>query len=236
MARTKKNPNKEPGRIKQMLDVLKMTRRYDPSVTWYLALSVLVPVLIALIVGFVFSPPQDNPIGFVLVIVVGIMAGILVFLIVLGRRAEKAAYGQIAGQPGAVGAVLKGSLRGGWIGSEMPVTMSPKTKDAVYRAVGRGGIVLIGEGPRSRTQRMLEDERRAVTRFLQNVPVSFLYVGPDADSLPLHKIPAKLRRLKPVLRKQEVLAVSNRLTSLGKNAVPIPKGIDPYKTRAPRPR
>ena len=59
---------------------------------------------------------------------------------------------------------------------------------------------------------------------------------PDAESTPLHKISPTLRRLKPALRKQEVLQVSNRLSSLGKNLMPIPKGIDPYKVRAQRSR
>jgi hypothetical protein len=31
-----------------------------------------------------------------------------------------------------------------------------------------------------------------------------------------------------------VLTVNNRLQSLGKNLLPIPKGIDPYKMRASR--
>jgi len=116
------------------------------------------------------------------------------------------------------------------------VAVSPKTQDAVYRAVGRGGVALIGEGPRSRTQPMLETERKNVTRILPNVPVTFLYVGPDAESVPLYKLPAKLRGIKPALRKPEVLAVSNRLNSLGRNGLPIPKGMDPLKARAPRPR
>jgi hypothetical protein len=236
MARREKNPNKEPGRIRQMWDVLQMTRRYDKAVTPILALVTVGPIVLGLVLGFLLAPPADNVIGFVLYVIIGIMAAILLFLIVLGRRAEKAAYSQIEGQPGAVGAVLKSSLRGGWVASEMPVSVSPKTQDAVYRAVGRGGVVLIGEGPKSRTQRMLEDERRSVTRFLANVPVSFVYVGSDADSTPLHKLPAKLRRLKPALRKAEVLAVSNRLKSLGKNNLPIPKGVDPLRARAPRPR
>lgn len=235
MARTK-DPNKEPGRIRQMWDVLKMTRRYDPSVVWLLALVVVVPIAAGLVLGFLLAPPATNVLGFVLYVIIGLMAAVLLFLVVLGRRAEKAAYSQIEGQPGAVGAVLKSSLRGGWIASEMPVTVSPKTQDAVYRAVGRGGVVIIGEGPKSRTQRMVEDERRSVARFLPNVPVSFLFVGPDADATPLHRLPAKIRRTKPVLRKQEVLAVSNRLKSLGKNNLPIPKGIDPMRARAPRPR
>jgi len=157
-------------------------------------------------------------------------------LIILGRRAERAAYSQIEGQAGAVGAVLKNSVRRGWQTSEMPINVSPRTQDAVYRAVGRGGIALIGEGPKSRTQRMLEDERRSVARILPNVPVTFLYVGPDADSIPLYKLAGRLQRIKPALRKAEVLAVGNRLASLSKPPIGIPKGMDPNRMRAQRPR
>ncbi len=237
MARTKDStpkPPKEPGRLKQMYQVLKMTMRYDKLAVWFLLLGFLLPVLAGLVLALLLSP--DQVFGFVLYVITGVLGGVLGFLIVLGRRAEKAAYSQIEGQPGAVGAVLKSSLRRGWTASEMPVAVSPKTQDAVYRAVGRGGVALIGEGPKSRTQRMLEDERRVITRILPNVPVSFLYVGPDADSIPLYKLPTKLRSLKPALRKPEILAVSNRLNSLGKNGLPIPKGIDPMKVRAARPR
>lgn len=225
---------KEPGRLRQMFQVFQMTRRYDKLAIWYLLLAFLLPVLVGLLLAFLLSP--DQVLGFVLYIVAGVLGGVLAFLIVLGRRAERAAYSQIAGQPGAVGAVLKSSLRRGWTASEMPVSVSPKTQDAVYRAVGRGGVALIGEGPRSRTQRMLDDERRNIARILPNVPVTFLYVGPDAESTPLYKLPVRLRSIKPALRKPEILAVSNRLNSLGRNGLPIPKGMDPLKVRAPRPR
>ncbi len=235
MARSK-NSTKEPGRIKQMWDVLQMTRRYDSLAVWYLLLGTLTPIVVAVGLGVWLS--RDNVVGLILYIVAGVLAGVLLFLIILGRRAERAAYSQIAGQPGAVGAVLKSSVRGGWIASEMPINVSPRTQDAVYRAVGRGGVVLIGEGPQSRTQRMLEDERRNVARILPNVPITLLHVGPDPDSIPLHRVPRELRKVKPALRKPEVLAVSNRLTSLskGKSGLPIPKGIDPLRARAPRPR
>jgi uncharacterized membrane protein YeaQ/YmgE (transglycosylase-associated protein family) len=217
-----------------MFQVFQMTTRYDSLAIWYLILAFLLPVLAGLLAAFLLA--SDSVFGFVLYIIAGVMGGVLAFLIVLGRRAERAAYSQIAGQPGAVGAVLKSSVRRGWTASELPITVSPKTQDAVYRAVGKGGVALIGEGPRSRTQRMLEDERRVVTRILPNVPVTFIYVGPDADSTPLFKLPAKLRTIKTALRKPEILAVTNRLNSLGKNGLPIPKGIDPMRARAARPR
>ena len=238
MARTKEpkapKPPKEPGRLKQMVQVFHMTRRYDNRAVWYMLLAFLLPLLAGLLLAFFVS--AGNPVGMILYIVAGIMGGLLGFLLVLGRRAERAAYGQIEGQPGAVGAVLKSSLRRSWVASEMPVAVSPKTQDAVYRAVGRGGVVLIGEGPKSRTTRMLEDERRKVSRVLPNVPVNFVFVGPDEDSVALHKIPSRLNKFKRALNKSEVFAVNNRITSLGKNGLPIPKGVDPMRVRAGRPR
>jgi hypothetical protein len=216
-----------------MWDVFQMTRRYDSLAVWYLLVGTLLPIVVGVALGVFIG---GGPVGMILYIVAGVMGGILLFLIILGRRAEKAAFSQIAGQPGAVGSVLKTSLRGGWQASEMPVAMSPKTYDAVYRAIGRGGIVLIGEGPKSRTQRMLDDERRAVARILPNVPVHLVRVGPDADSVPLYKLAGSFRRYKSALRKSEVIAISKRLASLEKSPVPIPKGMDPMKARAQRPR
>ena len=233
MARS--TPEKEPGRIKQMWQVFQMTRRSDPGITWYLVLAFIVPIALAVVLSIVVY--AGNVIAIILTVVTGVLIGLLLALIILGRRAERAAYSQIAGQPGAVGAVLKNGLRRSWIGSEEPIGFSPRTKDAVYRAVGRAGVVLIGEGPRSRTQPMLEKERASIARLLPNVPVELLYVGPDQDALPLHRIPATLNRLPRKLTKAEVMQVDKRITSVAKvKGLKIPGGIDPQRMRAPRPR
>ncbi|MGN6761301.1 MAG: DUF4191 domain-containing protein, partial [Leifsonia sp.] len=188
-------------------------------------LGVLVAVMIS----------GGNVFTMVMWILAGVLAGVLFALIILGRRAERAAYSQIEGQPGAVGAVLRSSLKRSWRGSEMPVAVNGKTQDAVYRATGRGGVVLISEGPKTRTQRMLDEERRKVNRILPNVPVTIISVGPDADSVPLHKVPRRLSKIKPTHTKAEVLAISNRLQSI-ESQMPIPKGVDPMKVRAQRSR
>lgn len=233
MARTPANAQ-EPGRLKQMWQVFQMTRRYDGNIVWMLILAFIAPIGAAIVLSITLS--SDNVIGIILYSVAGLLLGVLLVLIVLGRRAERAAFAQIEGQPGAVGAVLRSSLRRSWTGSEMPVAVSPRTQDAVYRAVGKGGVVLIGEGPRSRTQPMLEKERANVQRILPNVPVHLLHVGPDADSLRLHRIVPTLAKYKKALSRAEVQAVSNRLASLTRSQLPIPKGMDPMKVRAPRPR
>jgi hypothetical protein len=236
MARAEKPAKKEkqPNRVKQMWDVFQMTRKHDNRAIWLMLLGLIPPIIAGLLAGFLL--PGKTLFSEIAYPIIGLMAGFLLLLIILGRRAERAAYTQIEGQPGAVGAVLKNSVRRGWQTSEMPVNVSPRTQDAVYRAVGRGGIALIGEGPRSRTQRMLEDERRSIARVLPNVPITFLYVGPDADSIPLYKLAGRLQRIKPALRKAEIVAVGNRLSSLAKPPVGIPKGIDPNRMRPQRQR
>jgi hypothetical protein len=86
MARTK-NPNAEPGRIKQMWSVFQMTRRYDKLAIWYLLLGLLLPIVIG--VGLALTIANGSIISIVVYILLGVMAGILAFLIILGRRAER---------------------------------------------------------------------------------------------------------------------------------------------------
>ncbi len=228
MARSAR-PAKEPGRVKQLLDVFHMTRKVDSALIWWMLLAFLVP----LAVGIVLAVLADSVFGAILWVVLGVVSGFLAALIVMNRRAERAAYARMEGQQGAVGAVLRATLRRGWRGSEIPVAVNPRTRDAVYRAVGRPGVVLIAEGPKGRTQRLVDEERRKVSRVAPNVPVSVLRVGPDEGEIRLGQINRNLARLKGTLTRAEVLAVSNRLESLA-GGVPVPKGMDPTKTRPVR--
>lgn len=230
MARSTGRPAREPGRIKQLLDVFQMTRKADSTLVPWMVLAFLVPLLIGVVLAVLIG---GTVLGVVLWIVLGVVAGALAALIVMNQRAERAAYARMEGQQGAVGAVLRATLRRGWRGSEIPVAVNPRTRDAVYRAVGRPGVVLIAEGPKGRTQRLVDEERRKVARVAPNVPVSVLRVGPDEDSIRLGQINRRLGRLKGKLTRAEVLAVSNRLESLA-GGVPVPKGVDPTRTRPVR--
>ena len=118
--------------MKQMWQVFQMTRRYDSSAQWLMLLGFLAPVLVGLALALWLG--EGNGFTIALWIVAGVLAGFLLALVILGRRAERAAYSQIDGQPGAVGAVLRSGLRRGWVGNEMPVAVNGKTQDAVYRA------------------------------------------------------------------------------------------------------
>lgn len=223
---------KRKGRIRQMIEVYRATKPHDPQLPWILLALFVAPVAISLVLAWLIPGSWLN---WVLWPVTGLLLGLLLVMITLGRRAERVAYRQIAGQPGAVGAVVQGALRRSWRGSEVPVALN-RNQDAVYRVVGRGGVVIISEGSRQRTQRMAKDEERKIRRALRNVEIVHLYVGPDEGAVPIENLSKTLTKLKPKLSRSEVTAVYSRLTSLQAAPVGIPKGMDPNKVRAQRPR
>jgi len=219
----------------QLWRVFQMTRKADKWIVPLLIVMFVVPVALGIVLPLTVLPA--GILTTVLWILSGIMTGVLLVLVVLGNRAETIAYKQIEGQAGAVGAVLQNGLRRAWQASEYPVAVNPRSRDAVYRAVGKCGVVLIAEGPKTRTKKMLEDERRHIARAVPQVTIHYLHVGPDENSVPLRKLRKAMNGLKKELNKAEVLAVANRLESLKKpGAMPIPKGMDPMKARAPKPR
>jgi uncharacterized SAM-binding protein YcdF (DUF218 family) len=223
---------KEPGRLKTMWSIFQMTRKNDKAALPLMLLAFFGPIVVVVVLAIVM---RQDVLWFVLWVISCVLIGLMLAMMTLTWRAEKIAFSQIEGRPGAVGAVLKSGLRGNWTTSEMPVAVNPRTQDAVYRAVGKPGVVLIAEGPRERVARLVGEEQRKLKRIVPNVPVNVLEIGPDS-SLELRKMTKSMRRLKKVLSRAEVMAVANRLTSLGQANLPIPKGIDPNRVRPGRPR
>ncbi|MFM6971547.1 MAG: DUF4191 domain-containing protein [Rhodoluna sp.] len=224
MAKT--NNANNPGQLRQMWSVYKITAKQDkPAVIWSVALFAVIEAAFVLFSNAAFP---GNVVNLVIFAVLGLLFGILAAMFVMGRRAERAAYSRIAGQLGAVGAVLGSALRRGWRSAEMPVAVNPRSQDAVYRAIGPGGVVLIGEGNRGRAKILLEDERRKVNRVAPGAPVDFIYVTNDEEATKLADLAKALYKKKKVMSRGEISAVAKRLESLGMN-VPIPKGIDPNR-------
>lgn len=228
-----KNPNKQPSRFVQVVKVLAKTALTDRTALTWSILSLVGLTGIGLLVANIVAPGQ--PAGAILWGVTGGLAGLLGAVIILSQKAQAVILAGYEGQPGAAGAVLQQSLRRGWRFSEMPVHISPKTQEMVFRAVGPGGVVLIGEGTsRARVQQMVEDERRKVARIAPGVATHAFYVIPgDENSIKLAKLGRSILKLKSALNRSEVSVVAKRLESIGLN-VPVPKGIDPRNMRMPR--
>jgi hypothetical protein len=214
------------GRVKQLWAVFQMTRRADPAVVWWMLLTFSATLLVIVLLGLLLDSP-------ILFLVLGIPLAFMVALIVMARRAERAAFSQIAGQPGATLAAMR-NLRRGWSVEQEPVAVDPRTQDLVFRAVGRPGVVLITEGPLPRVGRLADSERKRVTRVLPGVTVHVLHVGEGEGYVELRKLARTMTRLRPVLSKAEVGEVAKRLRALGGLRPPIPKGIDPTRVRPDR--
>ncbi len=227
----KAKSERRSGTFKQIVSIYKLTAKNDINAVWFAILALIIGVALGVIAGLTLG--QGNPFGMVVWIIAGTQIGVLSAMIVMSRRAERVAYSQIEGQAGAVGAVIAQVLKRGWIGSEMPVAVNPRSRDAVYRAIGPGGVVLIGEGSKARVQQMLDDEKKKIVRAVPGAPIQYLYVTGDESSTPLSQLGLKIRKLKRVMTRSEISAVNKRLSALG-NTLPIPKGIDPMRIRASR--
>jgi hypothetical protein len=104
----------------------------------------------------------------------------------------------------------------------------------VFRGVGKAGVVLVSEGPPHRVGRLLEQERKKVSRILSNVPVTLIQCGDAEGQVPLTKVARAVTKLKSTLTRAEVAEISKRLKAIGGMKLPIPKGIDPTRARPDR--
>jgi hypothetical protein len=231
MAEKKPKVKKEPGRIRQLWQVYKLTAKADKNFVPLGILSFVGPMAIGIVAILLFF--MDSPLSIFLWSISTILFSLLLTLGVLSRRAERAAFMRISGQPGAVSAVLSSTLKRGYSTSEMPVAVDPKSRDAVYRAVGKAGVVLIAEGNSARLRQIVEDEKRKVSRAIPGVTVSVLSVNEQPGSVPLYALTKAIYKLKKTLSRAEISVVNKRLAGLGLN-IPIPKGIDPNRIRAGR--
>ena len=231
MARSKspESPDKpkKPSRTAQIRQAYSMTRKSDPKVGW-VTLAVFLGVLaIVLAIGFVIDHP-------VYVGILGFMFAVLGATIVFGRRAEKAAFSQVEGQPGAAAAALN-MLRKGW--TVTPGVAVTRNQDLVHRAVGRPGVVLIAEGGGpSRLGNLLAQEKKKVARFVPDVPIYDIQAGNDEGQVPLRKLNKHLMKLPRNLKNDQVSEVNRRLKALGSMTLPIPKGPMPRNIQRGGPR
>lgn len=217
--------NKGPGWFSQMKQVYGMTKMSDPNITWILLLSALATLLVFLLIGVLLH-------NWITWLIIGIPVAVLVAVIILSRRARRAAYAQVEGQPGAAGATLQ-DLGRGWIIEEQPVAFNPRTQDLVFRALGRPGVVLVTEGPTQRVRSLVGQERKRLHRLAPNVPVHVVNTGDGEGQVALKRVSKTVRALPKKLTQQEVHEVSKRLSSLNRS-LPVPKGVDPMRARPDR--
>jgi hypothetical protein len=223
----RKEPSENPGRLAQIVQTYKMTREADRTIGLVLAAVGIVTFGVILALGFLIDHP-------IYAGILGVLLAALAMAVVFGRRAERAAFGQLEGKPGAAAAVLQ-NVRG-W--TVTPAVAMNKSQDVVHRAVGRAGVVLLAEGNPGRVKNLLANEKRKVNRVVYDVPVHDFIVGTGEGELPLKKIRTTLLRLPRTLSGPKTTEVNDRLKALGDlmSNMPLPKGPMPRGMRLPKGR
>jgi hypothetical protein len=225
-------PSMPTSRRSQFLQTYQMTKRSDPKVGLITLGTMLVGGLIGF--GIMWLLPGDGWISMVLSIVSAILVGILAGLIVFGRRAQNAAYKQMEGQPGAAAGALQ-MLRRGW--KVEPVVGFNKQQDVVHRVVGPPGIVLIGEGTsHGRVKQLLATERRKHERVAAEVPLHEVICGRGDDEVPLPKLMKHVTKLGRQVKPAEITDILQRLRAIDaqRGKLPVPKGPMPTSMKGMR--
>ncbi|NDA41621.1 MAG: DUF4191 family protein, partial [Actinobacteria bacterium] len=148
------------------------------------------------------------------------------------RLASNAAYASIENQHGAGASILM-SIRKGW--TVTPAVAVNKNQDMVHRAVGKPGIVLVGEGGFA-LRTLLNDEKRKLERFAPGVPVHEIVVGNEEGQVSVRKLQRAMKKFPKKLSTVQVRELRARMKAVGGLNIPIPKGPMPKNLRMPKPR
>ena len=211
------------GRLKQIRMVASLVNQQNRK-----ALPIIAGSAVGIIIVFVVIGLLTGTAGFL--IPLGVLLGLLAAIILFGRFAQRAQYSAIEGQPGAAAAILQ-SMRGNW--TVTPAVTANKNMDVVHRAVGRPGVVLVGEGAPSRLTGLMAAEKKKTARVAHDVPIFEFQVGNGEGQIPVSQLQRKVMRLPRNLRPAAVSDLNYRLKAL-QPSLQMPKGPLPKGARQPK--
>jgi Domain of unknown function (DUF4191) len=235
MAKTPTPKPAEPPKLsrrQQFAQTYQMAKKSDPAIGRWVAGAALLGLVIGFVV-FWLVVGRGSTLGLVLAVIGGLMVGILAGLIVFSRRAQRAVYGQMEGQIGAAAGAL-GLLKRGWhVDNAIAFT---KQQDVVHRVIGPPGILLVGEGNPGRLKALMTSERKRHERVAVDTPVHEIVVGNADDQVPLAKLSRHVQKMKRQVQPAEITDILARLKAIdaSRPIVPMPKGPVPTSMKGLR--
>jgi hypothetical protein len=211
------------GRLKQIRMVAGLIHKSNPKAMPIVFGSGLGVLAVLVVVGLLTGLAA-------FLIPLGVLLGLLVALILFGRYSQAAQFSAIEGQPGAAAAILQ-NMRGNW--TVTPGIAGNRNMDMVHRAVGRPGVILIGEGSPKGLASLLAAEKKRVARVAYEVPVFEFQIGNGEGQVPISKLQRKIMRLPRQLKPAAVSDINHRLKAL-QPTMQAPKGPIPRNVRQPR--
>ncbi len=202
-------------RYKQMWQAFQMQRKEDKLLLPLMAAALVGAIVVAVVIGLLVSK-------WWLFLVIGILLGVLLAFVVFTRRLERNMYKKSEGQLGAAGWALD-NMRGQWRVTQ--AVANTTHGDAVHRAIGRPGIILVGEGSESRLRPLLAQEKKRTARLVGETPIYEFIVGPEEGQIPLRKLQRTLIKLPNNISTDKMDTLESRLAALtAKSGAQLPRG------------
>ena len=218
-------PGEKQGQLAVLKDAFKLVRKHKPIAFLYAGVA----GVIVLIGGIAIGASINHPVYFA---IISLPLGLLLAFFIFSRQANSAAFASIENQLGAAGSVIM-AIRSGF--TVTPAVAVNKNQDMVHRAVGRCGVVLVGEGGFA-VRAMIQEEHRRVERFINGVPVTEVFAGNENGQVPLRKLQKHLKKLPKKLNKTQLREVRSREKAIGGMNMPMPKGPMPFNRNARMPK
>jgi hypothetical protein len=218
---------KDMGRIRQIVAAYRRTHEYDKALPFILIGCILLPVAVGVAVSFVWQ----QHLGYL--IFLGFVVGLMLAMMMLVRRSKAATFRRYRGQAGSAEVALS-MLPKKWVTA--PAIAANKNRDSVHRALGPGGLILVGEGDPGRVKQLLNSEARKHEKVAYGVDVTTIMMGKNSGQVPLEKLTDTIRKRRKVLQPQQITEIKSRLKALDavRPQVPIPKGPMPTNPRQMR--
>jgi len=206
-------------RRSQFWQAFQMQRKDDKALVPILLAAVLGTAAVFFGVGLLFGLQW-------FALPLGVVVGVLIAVVVFGRRLQRSVYSNADGQPGAAGWALE-NLRGAW--RVTPAVAGTTQLDAVHRVVGRPGVILVAEGAPHRVKALLAQEKKKVARLVGDTPIYDVVVGNDEGQVSLAKLQRHLTRLPRNIDTKRMDSLDSRLAALSSRSgsASMPKGPVP---------
>lgn len=220
------------SRRQQILETYRMTKQADPAVGLWVGGTFVVGAVVGGVLFWLL--PANGLLGIIFTVIGAVLFGVVAALLLFSRRAQRAAYNRIEGQPGAAAAALN-MLRRGW--TVTPAVGFNKNQDVVHRVVGPPGIVLVAEGTSpARVRALLATERTKHQRVLPETPLTEVVAGNGEGEIALPKLVSHVSRLKRQVKPAEITDILYRLKALDaqRGTLPLPKGPVPTNMKGQR--
>ncbi|MCH7230159.1 DUF4191 domain-containing protein [Glycomyces sp. L485] len=208
------------SRLKTIGLAIKFTTQRDK---WFLPLeaaAILLPFIAvtALVIFAGFSL-----LWYASAVFIALLAG----MIVLNIRTSKVVNREAVGKPGAAYALIDG-MRGWHV---TPGVAAVSETQMVHRAVGKAGVVLLGEGG-GKARKLLGQEKKRISRVVGSTPIYTFMVGEtQGDDVSVTEVRKRLTRLPKNIDAKSANHVAKRLDAMGMGMA-IPKGPVPTSVNA----